>query len=185
MSETFSRRRFLGLAGFGVLWVTLDPFSGWSNPVPSLIEVLTRRFLPGFVGSRPIPEGFKEVWRRLSSAVPVRLSDELALSLRLLDRSPVTRLSMHRFARTSVAVQEGLLDAWQTGNWGVCRKAFMAWQRVVLMGAFGARDLHPRIHFDGPWVGRLDVGLGLDNQADMVAPLNAGVFAAYPGPAGL
>lgn len=179
MSIPLSRRQFLGIGSLALgAWVG-GPILPWVDHRRPLMDALLEAFLPTFTGHGEVSPLIHEVWGRLEQAVAPRLRQELGLSLRLLDRSPLFWFDWRPFSALPLAGRDRVLEGWQRGDWSTGRRALMAWQRAVLMGAFGSTLHHDRIGFDGPWVGHLDVGLGPDNRGDMAEPVNPNALAPF------
>ncbi|MNT56169.1 hypothetical protein D3C72_1934510 [compost metagenome] len=60
------------------------------------------------------------------------------------------------------------------------RQAFVGLNRIASMLAYMDERIWPRIGYGGPWVGRFNMGYGLDNQGPMAEPVNPNVFRRYP-----
>ena len=108
-----------------------------------------------------------------------RLKDQLFQLLDTLEQWPVLGGSFTRFTAMAPEAQDAYLRNWQTSSVGTKRQAFVGLNRLAQMVTYMDPATWQGIGFDGPWVGRIDVGLGLDNQGELAANPNPHVFARY------
>ena len=96
-----------------------------------------------------------------------------------LEDLPFLAGSFKPFTTMTPDEQDAYLANWQTSNLGVKRQAFVGLNRLAQMIYYMDARSWPAIGFPGAWVGRLDVGLGLDNQGALAANPNPNVFAYF------
>ncbi|MDB5097103.1 MAG: putative oxidoreductase [Cyanobacteria bacterium RYN_339] len=84
------------------------------------------------------------------------------------------------FTMMTPAEQDAYLANWLDSGLGVKRQAGVGLVRLASMLYYMDPGAWPGIRYPGPWVGRIDVGLGLDNQGPMAANPNPNVFRKYP-----
>lgn len=89
-------------------------------------------------------------------------------------------LRFRPFTAMSPAQQDGYLRAWMESPLGLQRQGFAALNKLAHMLFYMDERSWPRIGYAGPWVGRFDAGLGLDNQGDIAANPNPNVFRKAP-----
>lgn len=74
---------------------------------------------------------------------------------------------------------DGYLAAWAGSPLALLRQGFSGLRRLCAAIYYADSRSWPAIRYDGPWIGRLDVGYGLDNQGDG-PPVNPNVYAKFP-----
>lgn len=84
------------------------------------------------------------------------------------------------FTAMSPAEQDGYLQSWMDSPLDLQRQGFAALNRLAAMLFYMDERSWPQIRYAGPWVGRFDAGLGLDNQGPMAANPNPNVFRKAP-----
>jgi hypothetical protein len=109
-----------------------------------------------------------------------RLQADIKKLLNSFEDLHLLALKLDPFTAMPAEEQDRYLRAWMESPLGVQRQAFVGLNRISQMLYYMDQRSWPRIGFAGPWVGRLDVGYGLDNQGDNPAPLNPHVFSRYP-----
>lgn len=84
------------------------------------------------------------------------------------------------FTAMAPAEQDAYFANWLESGLGMKRQAAVGLNRLAAMLYYMDPRAWPAIGYPGPWVGRLDVGLGLDNQGPLAANPNPNVFKRYP-----
>lgn len=84
------------------------------------------------------------------------------------------------FTAMTPAEQDEYLRAWRDSSLGLQRQGFVALNKLAAMLFYMEERSWPQIGFAGPWVGRFDAGLGLDNQGELAANPNPNVFRKGP-----
>jgi hypothetical protein len=192
-----SRRSFLA-ASMGVALGALFGASGCHGhrAYPALPPGLRGLSPKSFAVLRVLCGLMVPPWGGHPGAVDLGLPLALALGLRALPRDQALALHhalesleeltwfqghLQPFTALPRAAQEGVIRAWMQGSAGQ-RQAMAALLRLIAFhhhvqpGSFGA------LAYAGPWVGRVDVGLGLKNRGAMAANPNPQVFAREAPP---
>lgn len=89
-------------------------------------------------------------------------------------------LRLEPFTAMSPAERDAYLEAWMDSPLAMQRQGFVALNKLAHMLFYMDARSWERIRFAGPWVGRFDVGLGLDNQGELEANPNPNVFRKAP-----
>lgn len=189
---TLSRRRFLQATGLVALSATL-PVAGcaprrYTTPDLSCftpgqfaaLDAASRRLVPR-MGSAPgageleIARAADRLWARANPT----LQADLRQLLTVFEELPAM-LGGAPFSQRSPAAQDAYLRAWETSALWPARQGFAALNKLVATLFYMDPRSWPSIGYQGPWIGRIDAGLGLDNQQEMPAPVNPHVFARHP-----
>lgn len=83
------------------------------------------------------------------------------------------------FTAMSPAEQDAYLRAWQSSSLALQRQGFNGLNKTCAMLFYMDPRSWAQIGFFGPWIGKFDFGLGLDNQGDMPSPVNPNIYAEY------
>lgn len=195
MNAPLSRRRFLQQAlglpvGFLAASVTLTgcaPVRYPERPLQFLtpkewaaLHAASRHLipsLPGKVGAAdlPVASAADALFARANS----RLQADLKQLLNSLENLTWLNLRFKPFTALSDAEQEAYLRSWQKSAIDLQRQGFVALAKITAMLFYADPASWPQIGFTGPWIGRFDFGLGLDNQGDMPANPNPHVFERF------
>lgn len=116
----------------------------------------------------------------LFAQAPARLQGELKQLLQLLEWAPPLSGQWGAFSALSPAAQDAVLASWEQSPLALGRQGFSALSKIATMLYYMDPRAWPAIGYPGPWIGRFDLGFGLDNQGEMAAPLNPNVFARIP-----
>lgn len=84
------------------------------------------------------------------------------------------------FSRRPASEQDALLRGWMEAPLWPVRQGFTALNKLTAMLFYMDPRSWPAIGFAGPWIGRIDLGLGPNNQGDMPSPVNPHVFEREP-----
>lgn len=84
------------------------------------------------------------------------------------------------FTAMTAEEQDGYLKAWMESPLGMQRQGFAALNKLAATLFHMDERAWAQIGYAGPWVGRFDAGLGLDNQGAMAANPNPNVFRKGP-----
>lgn len=84
------------------------------------------------------------------------------------------------FTAMSPPERDSYLRAWMESPLGLQRQGFAALNKLAQMLFYMDARSWSLIGFPAPWVGRYDVGLGVDNQGDLAANPNPNVFRKAP-----
>jgi hypothetical protein len=199
MSFGVTRRAFLrGLVGLAGSALAISvPILGCSHPTYtaspkdlklftnkqwSVLDAAAKRLAPAhqrLVDGHDM--GVANTADQLFSTGNARLKADLARLLDTFEDDPWLAGSWKPFTQMTPQEQDSYLNNWMTSSLGVKRQAFVGLNRLVQMVYFMDPRSWPDIGYDGPWVGRLDVGLGLDNQGPLAANPNPNVFAPFSG----
>lgn len=194
MSSRLTRRAFLRssfcLAG-GALAASL-PIAGCSAPAYSgapaglklftprqwaVLDAAARRLVPTAPGRPGGGElGVATSADALFSAGNDRLKADLARLLDTLETMPWLAGRFTPFTRMGPEAQDAYLANWMGSGIGMKRQALAGLDRLVQTIYYMDPRSWEAIHFPGPWVGRLDVGLGLDNQGPLAANPNPHIY---------
>lgn len=150
----------------------------------AVLEAVARRLVPaqsGLPGAGDLGVPTYLDWRLAS--LPKELVGDLNKALEALEDLTWMRLRFKPFTEMGPTEQDAHLLAWQEGN-AEQRQAFNALLRLVAFHHHILPRAWAPIHFAGPWVGRVDVGLGKDNRGPMAANPNPHVFKPFPAPTG-
>lgn len=183
-----SRRRFLlacvALAGtvslLGCMSVVTEPPPGLAVLTPrqwTVLDEAARILLPdgpGRKGAGEIPVA--TLADRLLATADAHLKGQLARLLDAFETMPFLALHCHRFTAMRPSEQEAYLAAWIESPLPMLRQGGIALNKLCAMVFYMDPRSWPQIAFPGPWVGRLDVGLGLDNQGNLPANPNPHIY---------
>lgn len=114
----------------------------------------------------------------LSKANP-HLKADIKQLLNTFEDMPFLSLHFRPFTTMDAKEQDDYLRAWMVSPLGVQRQGFVALNKICAMLFYMDERTWPQIGFPGPWIGKFDFGLGLNNQGPMAAPVNPHVFARY------
>lgn len=145
------------------------------------LEAASTRLLPptpGRLGARDL--AVADAADRLFSGANPRLQHDLKQLLNSLEDMTWLNLRFEPFTTLSAETQDAYLKSWQSSPLGLQRQGFVALAKITAMLAYMNPRSWPQIRYPGPWVGRLNLGTGLDNQADMPANPNPHVFERLP-----
>ncbi|HEY9724621.1 MAG TPA: gluconate 2-dehydrogenase subunit 3 family protein [Oscillatoriaceae cyanobacterium] len=92
-----------------------------------------------------------------------------------------TWLALHfkPFTAMGPEEQDAYLRAWQSSPLALQRQGFSGLNKTCAMLFYMDPRSWPQIGYPGPWIGKFDFGLGLDNQGAMAAPVNPNVYARH------
>jgi hypothetical protein len=187
MGTALSRRAFLGRSL--ALAVSL-PLAGCSRPpvenAPKDLRFFTpqqwqtldaaaQRLVPG------VEQAVATTADQLFAQANPRLKADLQKLLDTFENYTFLGGEWGRFSAMSPERQDRYLLNWQASSLGVKRQAFVGLNRLAGMLYYMEPRSWARIGYAGPWVGRIDVGLGLDNQGELAANPNPNVFKQYHG----
>lgn len=115
----------------------------------------------------------------LSRANPTLQGDVRRLLATFEDWTWLT-LRFKPFTAMTAREQDGYLQSWMDSPLDLQRQGFAALNRLAAMLFYMDERSWAQIRYAGPWVGRFDAGLGLDNQGPMAANPNPNVFRKGP-----
>lgn len=192
-----TRRAFLRAAfglGAGAIATTL-PLAGCRRPdypqppyaaqlfTPkelAVLEAASRRLLPageGRLGGGEV--GVAQAADALLASANPRLQADLKQLLNTFEDQTWLALRFQAFTAMSPEAQDAYLRAWIDSPLGVMRQGAVALNKLSGMLFYMEPRSWKQIGYPGPWIGRYDFGLGLDNQGDMAANPNPNVFARH------
>jgi hypothetical protein len=198
MGTALSRRAFLkrsfGL-GAGLLAGSM-PLAGCAAPsynhAPADLKLLTkkqwtvldaavRRLVPaqadqpggGALGTATFAD-------HLFAGANPRLKTDLARLLDTFEDYTFLAGRFKPFTTMTAQEQDAYIANWLDSSLGVKRQAGVGLTRLAAMLYYMDPRAWPALHYPGPWVGRLDVGLGVDNQGPLAANPNPNVFKKFP-----
>lgn len=192
-----SRRAFLRAAlglGAGAIAASL-PLAGCHRPdypapgfTPALftakelavLEAACRRLLPAGAGR---PGGGELAVARAADALLAtanpRLQRDLKQLLNTFEDQTWLALRLQPFTAMAPAAQDAYVAAWLDGPLPVMRQGAVALNKLAGMLYFMDPRAWTAIGYPGPWIGRYDFGLGLDNQGEMPESPNPQVFVRH------
>ncbi len=146
------------------------------------LDALAMVFWPAAAG-RPDGRvvGVASACDRLFEGAHPGLQRELKLALWLWEWGPYLHGEWCSFGQLSMESRLRYAEHWRTSAIGLCRRLYVALQRLCAMVYHMQPATWQSMGYGGPWVGRLDVGLGLDNQGAMAANPNPNVLAVWVG----
>ncbi|MEB3329543.1 MAG: hypothetical protein VKQ33_09960 [Candidatus Sericytochromatia bacterium] len=145
----------LGLAS-EVLWPSVDGQPGANGP-----EVAARA-------------------ARLLAVAPPKLQGDVRLMLETLDRLAFLGGSLRGLAGLDPTRRRRYLTGWRDLGLAASDRLWAGLVRLTGTLTYMSPTTWPGIGFPGPWVGRLDVGLGLRNERPLSANPNPSWDAPHP-----
>ncbi len=98
--------------------------------------------------------------------------------LTLFDRVPILAGRLGPFVTQGPRGAEAYLAAWEDSPFEMLRHGFQGLRRLAAAVYYADPGIWGLIGYAGPWVGRIDVGYGLDNQGN--GPLvNPNVYSKF------
>ena len=110
-----------------------------------------------------------------------RLQADLRQLLDAIEDLTWTTGRLRPFTALSPAERVAYLAAWRDGPLALQRRAFAGLVRLTGMLTYMKPETWPAIAYPGPWIGRFDFGLGLDNLGPLAASPNPNVFRKWQG----
>lgn len=175
-----SRRRFLsmGLWGGGIAlsWSLVGCSSGSYPAVEGTLRVLSPKQFwvleaaceailpdrPGMARASDLPRRIDAVF---ASASP-NLQGEFKQLLDLIEDMPWLNFSFTPFTRQSLSDRQATLGGWEHSRLAIKRLGFQGLKKVISGVFYMQPESWPEIGYPGPWIGRIDVGTGLDNRGN-------------------
>lgn len=108
-----------------------------------------------------------------------RLQDDLERLLDGLESLTWTTGRLRPFSALAPADQAAYLAAWRDSPLAIQRRGFAAIARMTGTLSYMQPASWEAIGFPGPWIGRIDIGLGADNQGAMATSPNPNVFTRW------
>ncbi len=134
--------------------------------------------LPSRVGAAEV--GVASAADRLFAAANPRLQHDLQQLLNSLEDLTWLNLRFQPFSAMDAAAQDAYLSSWQQSSLSLQRQGFVALNKISAMLFYMDPASWPQIGYPGPWIGRYDFGLGMDNQGNLAANPNPHVFESMP-----
>ncbi len=120
-----------------------------------------------------------ELADRLFAGAHPTLKGEIAQLLDALGSLTWTTFRFQPFSALAPADQAAYLASWRDAPFAIQRRGFAAVARLTGMLTYMQPASWEAIGFPGPWLGRVDIGLGLDGQGAMAASPNPNVFTRW------
>lgn len=116
---------------------------------------------------------------RLFSRANPRLKGDLRQLLDTIEDQTWLALRLTPFTAMTPAEQDAYLATWRDSPVGLMRQAFVGLNRIAGMLSYMAPGSWPAIGYPGPWIGRVDLGLGPDNQGALAANPNPNIYRHF------
>lgn len=143
------------------------------------LDAAARRLVPSWqqhagAGELQVAAAIDRLWARANPT----LQADLRRLLDLFEELPAL-FGGAPFSDRPPAEQDAILRAWSAAPLWPARQGFTALNKLVATLFYMDPRSWDVLGFAGPWIGRIDMGLGLDNQGPMAAPVNPQVFVRH------
>lgn len=192
-----SRRRFLALGtqgGLALLAGSLQ-LAGCDRPSPpvagnlkvfsskesTILSAAAQALLPDLPGMARVRavglvDRIDDLFGRISPAI----ASDFKQLLNVLEDVPLLSLSLTPFTSLNESERLARLRNWEHSRLALKRRGFQGLKKLAASAFYALPPSWPEIGYPGPWIGRIDVGTGLDNQGHQ-PPLNPNVFRHFEG----
>jgi hypothetical protein len=192
--RTFLRGAFGLSAGALALSVPLVGLAGCQASYPEIprtlffftqaqwatLDAATRRLAPSGPGRLGAGEvGVATAADALFAHANPTLQADLKRLLDVFEDLSYANWHLTPFTTLDASAQDTYLKSWQIG-FVLQRQGFVGLNRLASMIFYMDERSWKQIGFSGPWVGKRDVGLGLDNQGPMAANPNPNIYLQVP-----
>lgn len=192
----FSRRRFLALSaqgGLGLLALSV-PLAGCRGPVyppegvgifsakeATVLGAAVEALLPDRPGMARVRDvGIVGAIAGLLGPINPAIAQDFRQLLDTLDDVPLLSFSLTPFSALGEGDRLKTLEGWGHSWLALKRRGFQGLKKIAASAFYGKSETWHEIGYEGPWVGRIDVGTGLDNQGPQ-PPLNPNILLPFEG----